>query len=338
MSIAKGIWVFIEAERDELKKSSLEIICESRKLADGIGEELCSLLLGDGVEHLAVLPHHYGVDKVYLIEHESLSYHDIDTHVAVTANLIDELTPRIVLFGATSLGRELAPRVAARLKVGLVTECVDIKIDEKGLLTVRKPVYGSKAHATFACAPTTPQMATVALGAMDVKAPDETRVGEVIRIAPKIEGKTSRVEFVDFVKGDPRTIGLTEAEMIIAVGRGLDKGENLHFIEELADFLGASIGGSRVAVDMGWLPLERQIGMTGKTVAPKLFISCGISGQYSHTAGMDGSGTIIVINTDRNAPMFKLADLGMLGDMSEVVPALTKRIKESFVSQEESSQ
>jgi len=338
MSTAKGLWVFTEEERGELKKVSLEILSEGRKLADGLNDELCALLLGQGVEPLANIAPHYGADKVYLMEHESLSYHNIDLHVNILTSLVKEYAPRILLFGATSLGKELAPRVAARLTVGLVTECVDIKIDAEGLLNVRKPVYGGKAHTTFACTPAAPQMATVSPGAMDIKAPDEQRDGEIIRLTPELEGEAAHVEFIEFVKGDPRKVSLTEAEMIVAVGRGLEKGENFHLIEELADALGASVGGSRVAVDMGWIPLERQIGMTGKTVAPRLFISCGISGQYPHTVGMEGSGTIVVLNKDRNAPMFKLADMGVLGDMNQVIPAVTKRIKELVTSHEEKSQ
>jgi len=334
MSTAKGIWVFTEEERGELKKVSLEILSEGRKLADGLNEELCALLLGQGVEPLAGIPPRYGADKVYLMEHEFLPYHNVDSHVDLLTDLTKEFSPRIVLFGATSLGKELAPRVAARLKVGLVTECVDIKIDGERLLNVRKPVYGGKAHVTFACAPATPQMATIAPGAMDVKEPDDKREGEIIRLTPKPEGEPARVEFIEFVKGDPRAVSLTEAEMIVAIGRGLEKGENFHLIEEFADVLGASIGGSRVAVDMGWILLERQIGMTGKTVAPRLFISCGISGQYPHTVGMEASGTIVVLNKERNAPMFKLADMGILGDMNQVIPAMTKRIKELVAAQE----
>ncbi|MBI2832492.1 MAG: electron transfer flavoprotein subunit alpha/FixB family protein [Chloroflexi bacterium] len=337
MTGAKGIWVFIESERDEIRKVSLETLCEARKLANGLNEELCALLLGDKVESLAELPPHYGADRVFLMQHESLSYHNVDAHLNVVANLVKENSPRILLFGSTPLAKELAPRLAAQLRVGLVTDAADVKIDASGKLVVRKPVYGGKAHATFACAPATPQMASVAPGFMDVKPPDASRKGEVVKLALVAGGKTN-VEFIEFIKGDPRTVAITEAEMIVAVGRGLEKKENLSLIEELADKLGASIGGSRVAVDNGWVPAERQVGMTGKTVAPRLYIACGISGQYPHTVGMERSGTVMVINTDRNAPMFKLADIGVLGDVSQVVPAISKRLSEVIAPPKEKAQ
>lgn len=336
MTDAKGIWVFIELERDELRKVSLETLCEARKLANGLNEELCALLLGEKVEQVAGLLPQYGADRVYLMQHESLSYHNIDAHLNAVASLIKEKLPRVLLFGATPLAKELAPRLAAQFKVGLVSEAADLKIDANGRLVIRKPVYGGKAHATFACAPAAPQMATVAAGVMDMKSPDANRKCEIVNLAPKAEGKPG-VEFIEFIKGDPRTVAITEAEMIVAVGKGLEKKENLPLVEELAAKLGASIGGSRVAVDMGFTPQERQIGVTGKTVAPRLYISCGISGQYPHTVGMEHSGTIIVINTDRNAPMFKLADLGVLGDMNKVVPAISKRLSEVIAPQKEAT-
>lgn len=326
MSSINEVWVAAEAEENDFKKNSLELMSIGRELANSLKCKLCVLLLGDHVEHLVEIPKCYGCDKVFWAEHSLLMRHNIDTRKTVIVELIEELSPQIVLFGATSMGRELAPRVAARLKSGLVTECHELKAKKDGTVTMRKPVYGGKAFATFSCSKGVPQMATIVPGVVEVKE-RVSKECEIVRLTPSL-GEEPSVQFIDFIKADPKKIDISEAELIVSVGRGVSNAENIHAVEKLADVLGASIGGSRVAVDLGWIAYERQIGLTGKTVAPKLMVACGISGQYPHTVGMEGSGTIIAINNDRNAPIFKLADLGILADLKVVMPAIEKSVHE----------
>lgn len=322
------IWVFLEIERDEIRKVSLETLCGGRRMADAAGLCLGALLMGSGAEALAAIPGQYGADKVYLADRPELSGHDIDTLVSLLQRLAREEQPGMIFFGATPLSRELAPRLAVRLKAGLLTECMDLKI-EKGQLTARRPVLNGKAQANVTCSLTGIRMATVCPGVFDIRKILPARSPEIHTVDFQVD-ESPRVEFIRFVKGDPSRISLNEAEVIIAVGRGLQDAGRLPLIEKLAELIGASLGGTRVAVDLKWIPPERQIGITGQVVSPRLFISCGISGQYPHTAGMDSAETIIVINNDREAPMFKLASLGILGSLEKIVPALIKRLEEAL--------
>ena len=331
--MSNEIWVFIETERDEIKKISLEMLSQARKLADNSSLSVSAFMVGQGLENLSGSPFHYGVDRVYLAGGETISPHDTDAHMNLMYAMIKECRPEILLLGVTSLGREMAPRLAARLNAGLITDCVDIKL-EKGQLVGRRPVLNGKAHATIVCQASPFCIATASAGAFDIHELTQDKQGENISLTC-LASEKSKVEFLEYVKGDPAKINLKEAEIIIALGRGMEKAENMRFIEELAGLLGASIGGTRVAVDMKWLPLERQIGITGLTVAPRLFVSCGISGQYPHTVGMDASDMIIVINKDREAPMFKLASLGIIGSLEEIIPALSRNIKSAGVSKEQ---
>ena len=326
------IWVFIETERDEIKKISLEMLSEARKLADSAGLSVSAFMVGQRPENPSGSPFHYGADRVYLAGGETISPHDADAHVNLMYTMVKQYGPAMLLLGATSLGREIALRLAARLNAGLITDCVDIKL-EKGQLVGRRPVLNGKAHATIACQASPFCIATAGAGAFDIHELTQDKQGEYISLT-YLASEKSKVQFLEYVKGDPAKINLKEAEIIIALGRGVEKAENMRFIEELAGLLGASIGGTRVAVDMKWLPLERQIGMTGLTVAPRLFISCGISGQYPHTVGMDASDVIIVVNKDRDAPMFKLASLGVIGSLEEIIPALSTNITKTRASKE----
>lgn len=329
------ILVFLETERNELKKISLETLTLARTMADVSGRTVAAVLTGSGNENLANHVSRYGADAFYLPSEDGLSPHDSDRHVYMLERILRDLGTALLLSGDTPLSREIAPRLAARLPAGLISGCVDLK-QQSGKLSGRRAVMNGKAHATVSCSGTPFGIVTISAGAYDSKesprkAPPENRY---ISMTPL---KSSEVEFLDYVKGDPASISLTEAEAIIAVGKGLEKAERLNIIEELATLLGASLGGTRVTVDMKWIPLERQIGITGLTVAPRLFVSCGISGQYPHTVGMDASETIIVINKDKEAPMFKLATLGIIGPMEEIVPALTKHLKGAMESRQEQS-
>jgi electron transfer flavoprotein alpha subunit len=334
MGISKDIWVFLETEKVDLKKVSLETLTLGRRMADQ-NHSVLGALLTQNQESQIKTAAQYGADRIYLPAGVDVSQPDRESILSWMENLFNANPPEIFLMGVTPLSRELAPRMAARFKFSLITECVDLKL-EKGQLTGRRPVLNGKAHAAVSCRPGATQMATLAAAAGEAKKALPERFPEVSATA-RCRERPSRVEFLEYLKGDPAAISLNEAEVIIAVGKGLQDVRNLKLIEELAGLLGASLGGTRVAVDLKYIPPERQIGMTGQTVAPHLLISCGISGQYPHTVGMDSSETIIVINQDKGAPMFKLATLGLVGNLEEIVPAISNRIKSQLNLRREGS-
>ena len=329
------IWVYLETETDRIKKGSLEILSHARKMADDSSYSVSAIIIGKGVESLTNIPVKHGADKVYLVSTATPFHHDSDHLVNLLYSMIKESKPALLFLTATPLGRETAPRLAARLDAGLISDCVDLKL-EKGELIGHRSIMRGKALATIACSTSTFCIATAYSGAFDIKESIRGVECEIICLPGSCAEKTG-VQFLEYIKGDPATINLKEADVIIAVGRGLENAENIPMIEELAGLLGASIGGTRTAIDFKWLPLERQIGITGETVSARLFISCGISGQYPHTVGMDTSETIIVINKDRDAPMFKLASLGVIGYLEKIIPVLSSHIK-GAIKQEEQQQ
>jgi electron transfer flavoprotein alpha subunit len=334
--LSKGVWVFVEQKEGELSEDSLEVISEGRRLADQLQEELSAILLGYQVDGLAKTLAHYGAERVYLAENEGLIQYNPDAYTAILAGLIKEHEPSIFLLGATTLGEDLAPRVAGSVKTGLASNCDKLQISEGGLLLQTRLCYESKVHATVVCPKAKPQMATVQPGVMKIDPPDESRNTTIIRVSLNsyIKPEAVRTKIVGFIKGDPKTIDLTEAELIVAGGKGVNDKESFQLIWELANHLGASVGGTRMAVDSGWIGSERQIGQTGKTVSPKVIISCGISGASAHIFGMKDSKTVIAINIDQDAPIFKLADLGVVGDLHQIIPALINYLSE--VSRRES--
>ena len=332
--MSNEIWVFIETERGEIKKISLEMVSQARELADSAELSVSAFMVDQGLENLSGSLVRHGADRVYLVGGETISPHDTDTHVDLMHNMIKEYGPAMLLLGATSLGREMASRLAARLNAGLISDCVDIKL-EKGQLVGRRPVLNGKAHATVVCPASPFCIVTANAGTFNIRESKQNRQGENISLTYQASERP-KVEFLEYVKGDPAKINLKEAEVIICIGRGIEKAENMRFIEELARLLDASIAGTRVTVDNKWLPLERQIGITGLTVTPRLFISCGISGQYPHTVGMDTSDMIMVINKDREAPMFKLASLGIVGKLEEIIPVLSRSIESAKANEEQS--
>jgi electron transfer flavoprotein alpha subunit len=331
--MSNEIWVYLETENDRIKKGSSEILSQARKMADNSGHSIAAIIAGKEIEPFSSLPGDYGADKVYLVSVEAPFQHDFDLQVNLLHSMVKESQPALLLLAATPRGREIAPRLAARLDAALISDCVDLKL-EKGELTGRRSIMHGKAHAIVACSTSSFCIATASPGAFDIQELKRETNCEIVHL-PCIISEKSRVQFLEYIKGDPATISLKEADAIIAIGRGLENAENMTMIQELAGLLGASIGGTRTAVDFKWLPLERQIGITGETVSPRLFISCGISGQYPHTVGMDASETIIVINKDRDAPIFKLAGLGIIGPMEKIIPVLSSHIKSAMERQEQ---
>ena len=322
-----GVWVLAEQSGGQLQEVSLELVSEGRKLADKLGEPLGAVVAGSDIAELAEPLAQRGADKVWLLDSPRLATYSPELYTDALARLIESNHPSIVLSGDTSIGQDLAPRLAARLKAGLVTECTALSLNEEGLVVQTKPSYAGKASSTVVCPEVRPQMATVKPGVMDMGVPAPSRTAEVIKIVPEFSGEP-RTRVIDFIKADPKTVSITEAELVVAGGGGAGSVENWHLVEELADALGASLVATRIAVDAGWVTSDRQVGQTGKTVSPRLYIACGISGAIQHTMGMKDSKLIIAINKDRNAPIFKLADVKVIGDLVEIVPAITHQLLE----------
>jgi len=331
--MSSGIWVFAEVKGTELLDTSLEAITEGRRLADQSREELTAVLLGDRLEGLPEIAVQYGSDRVFWGEDGRFVHYAPDAYTAVLAGLIREHDPSVFLLGATSLGSDLAARVAARVRTGLMSNCDRLQISDKGLLTGSKLRFGAKVHATIGCPARRPQMATIEPGVM--KAKKALRSGtpakpEMVCLRPAdfYSPEDDRVKVVGFIKADPNTVDISDADIIVAGGKGVGDPKGFQCIRDLAELLKAAVAGSRVAVDNGCIGKERQIGQSGKTVSPELMISCGISGASAHTVGMRDSRTTIAINKDKSAPIMKMADLGVVGDVHEIVPVLVNRLRE----------
>lgn len=322
------VWVFIEQVEGEIRNVSHELLGEGRKLADAKGQKLAGVLIGDGVEALAKQVFASGADKVYLIEAPELKQYSTDGYTAVFTDLINTYKPSVILIGATNDGRDLGPRVACRVGTGLTADCTDLGIDEQtGLVAWTRPAFGGNIMATILCPEHRPQMGTVRPKVFKRPEQDSARSGEIVRVASKVRSQDIRTKLLDLVKVCTTSCNLEEAEVIVSGGRGMCKPENFCLIEELANVLGGVVGASRAVVDAGWKPHFHQVGQTGKTVGPKVYFACGISGAIQHVAGMSSSDVVIAINKDSDAPIFKVADYGVIGDVMEVLPALIEEFK-----------
>ena len=323
----RGVWVFAEQQDGQLKGVSYELLSKGRELADTLGTELCAVCFGHNVNDVDRLAA-YGADRVYLIDDPALASKQEDLYAAELVRLIREQKPEIVLAGATSFGRAFFPRVAAVLKTGLTADCTGLEIDpESGLLRQTRPTFGGNIMATILCRTRRPQMSTVRPRVFKRNTPDETRQGEIVRIDFDKERVTARTRLLDFVRDLTERVKLEDADIIVSGGRGLGKPENFDVIRGLADALGAAVGSSRPPVDEGWIPYAHQVGQTGKTVCPKLYIACGISGAVQHLAGMQTADIIVAINDDPDASIFEVATYGLVGDLFKIVPLLTERLK-----------
>ena len=325
----QGVWVFAEQRDGKLKSVAYELLSEGRKLADKLDTELCAICIGHNVEGAEQLVA-YGADKVYLADDPALADHQEDFYTGVLVDLIRKHRPEILLAGATAMGRSFIPRVASILYTGLTADCTGLDIDpESKLLLQTRPTFGCNVMATIMCQARRPQMATVRPHVFKRSAPDEGLHGEIIKVDFDKEAVTSRTKLLDFIEDLTEKVKLDDADIIVSGGRGLGKPENFQIIKELADVLGAALGSSRPPVDDGWIPYSHQVGQTGKTVCPKLYIACGISGAVQHLAGMQTADVIVAINEDANAPIFQVATYGIVGDLFEVVPMLTDKLKKS---------
>lgn len=319
----KGVWVLAEQREGNLLDVAIELIGEGRKIADKLNTELTAILLGYQVEALADKLIKYGTDKVIYGESQLLETYTTDAYTKVLSQLIQERKPEIFLIGGTKIGRDLAPRVAARVHTCLTADCTELDVDlENRRLLKTKPAFSGNLMATIICPNHRPQMATIRPGVMEKAKYDDNRRGKIEKFVPQLKEEDIRTRVIEYIKESSLQMKLEEAKIIVAGGRGLGGPEGFKLLEKLAEKLGGVIGASRAAVEAGWISQEHQIGQTGKTVRPELYIACGISGAIQHTAGMKDSKRIVAINKDKNAPIFHIADYGIVGDVHEVIPEL----------------
>ncbi len=320
--MAKGIWVFVEHLDGKIKKVAYEILTAGRKVADELGEELCAVLLGKGIADLAPSLGDYGADKVLVVENDTLENYTTDGYANVVADLIKENEPYAFLLGYTVFGRDLAAQVAQKVETGLMSDCIDMAVED-GRLVFTRPIYAGKAFVKATCPEARPIMASIRPNAF--MAEENKKEAQIVKVTPNVGDIRQQIK--DIVRQVSERPELTEADIIVSGGRGMKGPENYKILEELADVLGAAVGASRAAVDAGWVPHSMQVGQTGKTVSPVLYIACGISGAIQHLAGMGSSKCIVAINKDPEANIFKVADYGIVGDLFEVVPILTEELK-----------
>jgi len=323
----RNIWVFAEQRDGALTRVAEQLMSKARELADVLGAKAEAVVIGHGVEDLCGRLIRQGADTVYLADDPQLAHYRTEPYARVLTDLIREKKPEIVLFGATVIGRDLAPRISQRLHTGLTADCTGLDIDEsERLLLQTRPAFGGNVMATIVCPRHRPQMSTVRPGVMIARPPDDSRTGTVERVPVALEQQDLRVLVQEVVKEARRRAELEGARIIVSGGRGLGNAEGFRLIEELAAAIGGEVGASRAAVDAGWITQDHQVGQTGKTVHPDIYVACGISGAIQHQAGMKESKFIIAINKDAGAPIFRLADVGIVGDLYKVVPEIIKEI------------
>ena len=330
------VWVFAEHEDGKLSDVPLELLSKGRELADTLGVGLGAVVAGAKVAGLAAPLIAHGVDRVYVVEHEALSHYQTTSFCKVMCELIEQYTPQICLYGATAIGRDLAPTVASAAKCGLTADCTDLQIGDhkppgtdevhKNLLFQVRPAFGGNIIATIVNYDRWPQMATVREGVMHMPPADAGRTGEIVACELNFADLVLPLRIVESERRE-RRVNLKAARIIISGGAGVGSRENFARLWELAHCLGGAVGGSRAAVDLGFIDHDHQVGQTGTTVRPALYIACGISGAVQHRAGMEEAGKIIAINTDRDAPIFGVAHYGIVGDLTVVVPKMVRAIR-----------
>ena len=325
----KGVWVFAEQKHGVIDTVSYELLGEGRKLAEMLQEELCAVFIGYNIKEKANQLIFHGADKVYVADNELLNDFQDSAYAKVIFNMVQLYKPSILLGGATTIGRSLLPKLAVMLPTGLTADCTGLDIDiEKRLLMQTRPAFGGNIMATIICPDYRPQMSTVRPRVMKKLPEDTSRKGEIIVVDVPLTKRDIMTKVIEFVKDTTTHVNLHDADIIVSGGRGLKGPENFRLIQDLADVLGGAVGSSRAAVDAGWIPYSHQVGQTGKTVAPKIYFACGISGAIQHQVGMRTSDVVIAINKDSHAPIFQIATYGIVGDLFQVVPALTKKFKE----------
>ncbi|MDO4534859.1 MAG: electron transfer flavoprotein subunit alpha/FixB family protein [Clostridium perfringens] len=333
MNIAdyNGVWVFAEQREGHLEKVSLELLGEGRKIADKLGVKLTALLLGSGIKELAKGLRNHGADEVLVVDNKELEHYTTDGYTKVICELARDRKPGILFIGATFVGRDLGPRVAARLETGLTADCTSLDVDvTNGDLLATRPAFGGNLMATIVCPDHRPQMATVRPGVF-AKLEEEVKDGGIEEVQIQLTSEDIRTKVLEIVKENKEIVDISEANFIVAGGRGMGSQENFKLLYELADALDGVVAASRAAIEKGWIDKAYQVGQTGKTVRPNIYIACGISGAIQHVAGMQDSDMIIAVNKDESAPIMQVADYGIVGDVTKVIPQMiaeAKAIKE----------
>jgi electron transfer flavoprotein alpha subunit len=325
----KNLWVFIETSEDEVKSVGLELLNPGRRLADQIGGKLIAVVFGGKNDEALSLVAAYGADEAISVEGPEYETYNTDAYAYAMAKLVEKYKPEIMLIGASNVGRDFGPRVSCRLKTGLTADCTSLDIDEEtGNMAWTRPAFGGNLMATILCPNSRPQIGTVRPGVFKKVEPKTGCTIPVTKESIQVPPEEIKINLLKKVKElSAEMVKLEDAEIIVSGGRGVGGPEGFAPVRDLASALGAAVGSSRAAVDAGWIPHAHQVGQTGKTVGPKLYIACGISGAVQHLAGMSGSDCIIAINKDPDAPIFNVADYGVVGDLFEVLPALTAEIK-----------
>ena len=330
LSQYRGVWVFVEQTEGEPAKVSWELLGIGAELAGKLGVELCALVIGDNVEHLCGEAFTYGAGKAYLVDAPVYHHYRTEAYLEACCHLIEKYKPEVILMGATGMGRDLAGAVATKVATGLTADCTGLSIDDKRNLMQTRPAFGGNIMATIMCDKFRPQMSTVRPNVMPIPERREGSTGDIVRDAFTVPEENILTKVMEIIRDahNKKAIDITGAEFIISGGRGMMGPENFSILQELADEMGGVVGASRSAVDAGWMPGDRQVGQTGKTVRPKIYIACGISGAIQHLVGMQDSDMVIAINRDRQAPIFEVATYGIVGDLFQVIPAITKQIRE----------
>ena len=335
----KGVYVFAQQVDNELSGIAFELLGKAKELAADLSTDVTAVLIGSGVKGLVDQLAEYGADKVIVVDDPELKEYRTEPYAHALASVINEYKPEIVLVGATAIGRDLGPRVSARVATGLTADCTVLEIGDFPInpvpnqeqkhnqLLMTRPAFGGNTIATIACPDNRPQMATVRPGVMQKIGPIAGAKAEVIEYNPGFTPNNKYVEILDVVKELSDTVDIMDAKILVSGGRGVGSAENFKILQDLADVIGGTVSCSRAVVDNGWLPKELQVGQTGKTVRPNVYFAIGISGAIQHTAGMEESDIIVAINKDETAPIFDVADYGIVGDLNKIVPKLTEELK-----------
>ena len=341
----KGVAIFAQQVDNKLSSIAFELIGKAHELAADLGTDVTAVVLGKDIAGLADKLGEYGADKVVLIDDPALETYRTEPYAQALTAYINEYKPEIMLVGATAIGRDLGPTVSARVKTGLTADCTSLEIGDFPLvakegqeqkhnqLLMTRPAFGGNTIATIACPDNRPQMATVRPGVMQKLPKEAGRKAEVINFKPEIKENNRFVEILNIVKNVTNTVDIMDAKILVSGGRGVGSPENFKILEDLAEVLGGTVSCSRAVVDSGWKPKDLQVGQTGKTVRPNVYFAIGISGAIQHTAGMEESDIIIAINKDETAPIFDVADYGIVGDLNKIVPALTEALKAELAAQ-----
>lgn len=322
-----GVTVFCEQREQIISKVSFELIGKGRSIADEIGQQLTAVILGSGIEDKCESLIHFGADKVIYVDRKELELYTTESYTQALTKILNDTKPEIVLIGATSIGRDLAPRVSSRLSTGLTADCTTLEIGENNELLMTRPAFGGNIMATIVCPDHRPQMSTVRAGVMTMLEKDETRTGSIEEVDIEFTDAIHRVKILEVVKEEKEEESITEASILVSGGRGVGSKENFETLKDVAELLNGTVSASRAVIDAGWFDHSRQVGQTGTTVRPNIYLACGISGAIQHVAGMEESDYIIAINKDSEAPIFDVADYGIVGDVNKVLPALMEELK-----------